>query len=106
MPTQPYIETNRPPAVEYLPGRGGRSIEPQEPCLHNRADENLKWISELEHRLGRIDAYLFGERPEDANKRPPAADSLEAKIADAGTRLACLVGSASTILGKLTGSAG
>lgn len=81
-------------------------LEPTEPCLHARADENLKWISELEHRLGRIDAHMFGERPEDANKRLPCADSLEAKLADAGTRSACLVSQASGILGKLTGNPG
>lgn len=88
------------------PARGNGRAEanqPQPPSLHASADELLKFVSELEHRTGRIDAYLYGEKPEQAGNKQIQIDSLEWKIQDATTRTACLCGFAATILSKLTG---
>lgn len=78
-------------------------IQPQEPCLHAKADETLKFISELEHVQGRIEAYLYGERANDPAPKPDTSCSLEGKMADACTRAACLVSQSRTMLRNLCG---
>jgi hypothetical protein len=84
--------------------RAGQSIQPQTPCLLQQADEIIKFVSELEHNVGRIDGNLYGERPENnAAPKPGLADSVEAKLSDACTRIASLCGYTATILGKITG---
>lgn len=75
---------------------------PQEPCLHQSADELLKYVSELENKVGRIDDLLFGEGVGNAAIRPDAT-ALQQKIAEACTRVACLCGLAGTIGNKLAG---
>jgi len=76
---------------------------PQESCLHQSADELLKFVSELENKTGRIDDLLFGARPEDPDEIHGVAESLQQKIAEACTRVASLCGLAGTIGNKLAG---
>lgn len=74
-----------------------KAIEPQQPNLHGRADEVLKWVSELEAHFCSLDASIFGRgQIEKANYIPPT--SLEGKLAEACTRIASLCGNASTIV--------
>jgi len=81
----------------------GKAIVPSSPCLHQRADELLKFVSELEYKMGKIDDLLFGENPERAEIRP-LAPSLDQKIADACSRVASLCGMAGTIGNRLAGT--
>ncbi len=100
------LNTPRSNYKEQLPARGsGRETEPQEPCLHAKADETLGFISELEHVQGRIEAYLYGERGNDnPAPKPVTPCSLEGKMAEACTRAACLVSQSRTMLRNLCGA--
>jgi hypothetical protein len=96
-----------PHTTGFSPARGidsAASNQPQEPCLHAKADETLRFISELEYVQGRVEAYLYGERIEDGNKPVPTPVSLEGKMAEACTRAACLVSQSRTMLRNLCGA--
>lgn len=79
--------------------------EPQEPCTLNRADELLKYVSDLDSEVSRTQAILFGSVPESgsADKKRSAPSSLDGKIAEACTRAASLCGFLRTINNQLAG---
>ena len=76
---------------------------PQEPCLQAKADELLKFISQLEHQTGRIDAYLYGEKINSEAAGMESPSSLEQKLCEACSRVAMLCGFTGTMLTKLNG---
>ncbi len=83
-------------AVETI--KGG----PVEPCTHQRADELLKYLSDLESESLRLHSILFGpvEQGKDAQKANP---SLDAKVAEACTKAAMLCGFMRTVNDRLAG---
>lgn len=74
------------------------NVEPQEPNLHNRASELLKFVSELENHFAAINESIFGtgEQSERGPRISPA--SLDGKLADACSRVASLCGNAATLI--------
>lgn len=74
---------------------------PQEPCLQAKADELLKFISELENHMGTIDGSLTGSGKDEVSAKSLPPSSLEGKIASACSRAASLCGYAATIVRQI-----
>ena len=76
-------------------------LAPKEPNITERVRELVGYIGQLEDVQANIRARLIGPAPSAGASSDKDVACLEVEISDACTRLACLVGEARTILGKL-----
>src|SRR5690242_9589105 len=75
---------------------------PAEPALMAKSEELLKHISNLEQEHGRLRSMLFGPVPESGQANCKASvSSVADMISLACHRVACLVGDAATLNGKV-----
>lgn len=79
-------------------------MQPQEPCLQAKADELLKFVSELESHLAAIDGLLFAKGGSGELKGEIPPSSVASKVSGACHRVACLCGQAATIIRELNGN--
>jgi hypothetical protein len=79
-----------------------RNEQPSEPCTHQKADELLKLILDLEGEQARLNSFLFepDAAPPDSSK---GASSLDGKIAVACSRVAMMCGYLRSINNRLAG---
>lgn len=80
----------------------GNSAVPMEPSIVGRAQELLNHIGNLEREHSVLRGALFGEGADAEGRGPIINSGLEAVLADACTRVACMVGDMATINGKVT----
>src|SRR6185437_12081746 len=77
--------------------------QPTQPTVHASADQLLKFVGELEIRLERTNDLIFAPKCDENSIASACPVSLDDKIRDACSRVACLCGLASTINAKLFG---